>query len=276
MLFRFLDAAGRHRDAPMLPLGLSVGRLDLIAWRIAELFGQANGAKPLAQLSASLAGNPLDAFEVDGQWYTHALLNYYWRYAHACRFIEFDRVDSVVELGSGGGKQVEVLRKLHPHLTFYLLDLAPQLYVCGQYLKRVFPGQVVDYRVTRTASPVPAGQPGQILTLGNWQIRDLAPRGATLFWNDSSLSEMEPDVVLHYLGAVAPKVQSAFLCQCMEGKQVGRAGEFGVMQPTVFDHYVRGLGAEFELVDRSPAWQPLGRITDAGGYEDVIWRRVGR
>ena len=29
-----------------------------------------------------------------------------------------------MEIGSGSGKQVEVIKKLYPHLSFYVLDIA--------------------------------------------------------------------------------------------------------------------------------------------------------
>ena len=41
-----------------------------------------------------------------------------------------------MELGSGSGKQVEVVAKLHPNVCYFLFDMPPQLYLCEPFLLR--------------------------------------------------------------------------------------------------------------------------------------------
>ena len=119
--------------------GASLRDVRNLCYEYAACCGALNHAVPLDSIDASTVGNPLDVFYVDGKAYTTSYLNYYLDYAYCCRFVDFGNVATVAELGSGVGKQVEVLRKCHPHLCFYLFDIPPQLYVCHQYLSSVFP-----------------------------------------------------------------------------------------------------------------------------------------
>ena len=70
-------------------------------------------------------------------------------YAFASKLIDFDSIHSILELGTGIGGQLEVIKKLHPDVNYYVFDITPMLYVCEQYLKSIFPSSVVSYRETR-------------------------------------------------------------------------------------------------------------------------------
>jgi putative sugar O-methyltransferase len=228
-------------------------------------------AVPLEELSVSRVGNPEDVFEVDGRTYTRHLLYYYIRYAYVARFIDLQSTRTIVELGSGAGKQAEVIHKLHPDVTLLLFDIPPQLYVCHQYLSAVFPGDVVDYRATRVLPAIDALQPGRIYILGNWKFDLIADLPVDLFWNAASLQEMEPDVVAHYLRIVNGVAQSAYLMEMMAGKEIApRPGRHGVLRPTTLEHYRQGLAA-LELRDTSDVLLPTA--DRMRGYSDSFWAR---
>ena len=96
------------------------------AWHLLSKRVQ-NGAQSRSRdLHLSMIGNPEDRFNVEDRSWSYTMLNFYMRYAWACQFIDFDSIDSVVELGSGSGKQAEVWANLHPHLTLFLFDIPPQ------------------------------------------------------------------------------------------------------------------------------------------------------
>lgn len=145
--------------------GMSAVRLDVYecglrelqesAFRLTQLYGEHAGARALDSIELSSAGNPEDVFEIAGRAYTMRALYYYLRYAYCCQFVDFDEIDLMVELGSGMGRQIEIVRKLHPRIRVIAFDIPPQLYVCSQFLSAVFPDAVIGYETTRTYRALP-------------------------------------------------------------------------------------------------------------------------
>jgi hypothetical protein len=91
-----------------------------------------------------------------------------------------------------------------------------------------------------------------------------------LFWNSASFQEMEPEVVLNYLGPVNRRARGVFLREVMEGWRVARRpGTYGVLTPTTLDHYTRAL-SNFHLVDLSASALPHG---PSSIYSDSFWER---
>ena len=56
-------------------------------------------------------------------------------YSYANQFVDFDNIETVVELGSGWGSQAEVWMQLNPDVRLFLFDISPTLYVAEQYLR---------------------------------------------------------------------------------------------------------------------------------------------
>jgi len=252
--------------------GASLYDINLLSYEFARSYGERNGAKPIEEFEASLVGNPESIFQVEGRAYTTSMLHYYVQYAYCCKFMNFDSIDSILEIGGGFGKQVEVTKKLHPHLCFYMLDLPPQLYVCQQYLSALFPDSVVSYRQTRAMKSLPEQRNGKIFILGNWKIAELADLNYDLFWNSASFQEMEPSVVLNYLGYVNQQASKyAFLHERMEGSERSpEPDRIGVLEPTTLEHYKTGLEG-FELINLSRAVL-LPRLSDTS-YSFSFWKR---
>ena len=246
--------------------------LRLFAYEIAKSSAQSvHNAKSVSQWEASLVGNPEDSFEIDGRSYTMIMLNYYLHYVYACQTVDFDQVGTVVELGSGLGRQAEVIKKLHPDLTYLLFDIPPQLYVCQQYLSSVFPGSVVPYRQTRELNELSGNlKPGKIYILGTNKFPLLEGSKFDLFWNAASFQEMEPNIVANYLKYVNGEAFYVYLRQKKGSSLQKKPGRGGVLEQTTFDHYRENLRA-FELVDFSPSLGVLRRTPC--GYYDSMWVR---
>jgi len=84
----------------------------------AEKYGLSKGAPSLRKIEVSSIGNPEDFIEIDGKYYSESFIYYYLRYCYCTLFTEFDEINVIAELGSGSGKQLELIKKLHPHITF--------------------------------------------------------------------------------------------------------------------------------------------------------------
>lgn len=237
----------------------------------ARWYGAARGARPLEALNASIIGNPEDLFVMGDNTYTLSILRYYLEYAYCCHFVQFDALSSVMEIGSGMGKQVEVLRKLHGRLCFYLFDIPPQIYVCEQYLSAVFPGSVVGYRETRRLARLPAPEPGKIFIFGTWRLPELAGLSWDLHWNSTSYEEMEAGQTLNFLKYVNSYTSHhVFLQERMEGMvQARAAGKHGVLTPTRLEHYRQGLPA-FQMLDLSDGPDP----TTWSSFQCSLWKRT--
>ena len=253
-----------------LEYDLSRESLRRLWWSHTVLSRQQLGARPITDIETSLAGNPEDVLEVDGKRYTPSFLSCYLRYAYCSGFVDFDELDLVVELGSGVGSQIEVLKKFHPRLTVVVFDIAPQLYVCEQYLKTVFPDDVVSYGVTREWDNLEALESGKIHIMGTSSFPALQSVPVDLFLSSASLQEMEPDVVANYLKIVNETSQNVFLRQNFGGMSVAkRGGAPGVLRKTEFPVYENAL-ADFELIDRRFPENFNAAYTTV---ENTFWRR---
>lgn len=241
----------------------------LLCFEFSKCYGQKTAAKPIEQLTPSLIGNPLTVIEASGKAYPISILNYYLRYAYCCQFLNFDSIHVITELGSGSGKQIEVLKKLHPHLSFFIFDIPPQLYVCEQYLKAVFPNDVIPYRQTKSISKISSPEEGKIYIFGTCQFPILTSFKTDLFWNAASLQEIEPDTAKHYLSAVNESSRAIYLHEWMSG--VKRRGQKGLVVETQLKHYEEAL-THFKRVDLSPAYI-VPRMRRSEIYKDSFWER---
>jgi putative sugar O-methyltransferase len=241
----------------------------------AEQFGKDCGAIPLRDLDCSLIGNPKAHFEVDGKNYTVHMLYYYMRYAWCCKNIDFEKdVKIFVELGSGMGKQIEVMKKFFPKMTFMVFDIPPQIYVAEQYLKALFPDDVVGYRETRDMEELPEDREGKIYIFGNWQFPILERTDVDLFWNCASFQEMEPAVVRNYLSVVSKRAKYVYFFAVMKPiiHEASQPGEDGVLKSSSEKDFLEPL-ADFELIAEDPGNLPTG--IKLWEYKDYLLKRKG-
>lgn len=272
LILKFIKSSLRLRRAEKLwtiiskfITGIDIKNLRLLYFELAKLYGEKNGAKPINDLQDSLVGNPEDVFSVSGKHYTPSFLSYYCQYAYCSKYVDFNSIDTVMEIGSGAGRQIEVTKKLHPDLCFYVFDVPPQLYVCEQYLSALFPESVVSYRETRTLKRMPEKKKGRIYIFGNWKIADLENLNYDLFWNSASFQELESAVALNYLKYVNKQTnRHVFLCELMKGS------EHEVYDKTTLEHYKRGL-KDFQLRDISKA--VLSLYTSREPYYYSFWNK---
>lgn len=273
---RLLEAASRFLTNKLhIHLGYELAPESL--WRLSFAYSilaaSKTNARSLMDVQPSLYGNPEAVFEHEGKKYPFSFLKYYMHYVYCSRFVDFGKLKRVVELGSGGGQQAEVLKKYHPDLTILLFDIPPQGYVCEQYLKKSFPGQVESYRSTREISSLDELAEGKIHILGAWQMPLLSDYHHDLFISCTSLAEMEPHVVRNYLGFINKSASGVYLAQYFYGKAMARRkGLPGVMKSTVFKDYDEALN-QFNLIDRSPLNSQVGEERGEKVTEEAFWKR---
>lgn len=242
------------------------------AWSAALESARGSPAVPLQQLPASRAGNPR-GFKMERMFYTHSWLKYFARYAYVARFLLLDR-QVVAEIGPGSGKQAHLLKQAHPGLTVLLFDVAPQLYIANQYLKKALGDDVIGYDRARRIGSFADIEPGKVHVMGSWQVPLLSTGPLDLFWSAASFQEMEPDVVAHYLSFVA-HAENIYLMQAMGGQKVARrlnsgAMTEGVLEQTTLETYLDSLPCH-EIIDQRLA--VIAVYGDRNPYSDTFWRR---
>jgi hypothetical protein len=221
-----------------------------------------DGAKPIEELEASRVGNP-QGFEIDGRFYTLSWLNFYCRYAFVSQHMRFsDQV--LIEVGSGSGKQAEMLKKAHPDLTIVLFDLPTQLYVCNQYLSKVFEGtgHVADYRACSGVQSFSDIQKGKINILPHWKFPIVENQEFDLLWNAASFQEMGEEASRYLKSAAGAKAM--FLMHNIKYRRGAEApGDRGVISPKTL--------SPFREVDREVA--RLAFPVQTWLYFDSFWKR---
>ena len=178
--------------------------------------------------------------------------------------------ETIVELGSGSGTQVEVLKKLYPDLTVLCYDLPVQVFLCENYLSQVF-GQSKVTRTVETLQWKDLSQlkKGGINCFGCWQIPLLKDLDFDVFWSAASFGEMEPEITENYLAYITGRVKWIYLLQARYGKET--RGRTHVKKPLVFDDYKRILSSHI-LVDQRDAYQANKRLSQSGGYFEAVWK----
>ena len=259
------------RDRDVLPYQMRPADIQELAFRHCELLGELCDARPLESVEVSLFGNPEDTFTIRNRTYTMSFLDFYIRYCFAHRHIAFEGSEIVVELGSGSGYQVELLKKLYPEMTFLCFDLPAQLFLCETYLSEALGAEnVVGVDVTREWTDLSMVEKGGVHFFGSWQFPLISDFPFDAFWNAASFGEMEPAVVENYLSFVRGNAKWIYLQQARHGKEMSGSKNV-VLTPIVFDDYDRMLKG-YRLQQERDAWWARRRRWETMGYFEGVWR----
>jgi putative sugar O-methyltransferase len=261
------------KDRAILPYGLSIPDIREMAYHHCELMGKLTKAKHISEIEISTIGNPADIFEIDGRKYSVHFLSYYLRYCFMHKCIPFTGSEIIVELGSGSGKQIEVLKKLYPNLTVLCFDLPGQIFLCEAYLSEALgKEQIVGTDTTLSWKDMSQIKRGHTHFFGNWQLPLTKDYEFDIFLNAASFGEMEPNVVKNYLSCIKGKAKHIYLLQARHGKET--TGKAHVKDKSTFDDYVRMLPG-YLLQDHHDAYQAHKRLLDSGGYFEAVWKKDG-
>ena len=222
--------------------------------------------RSINEISVSDIGEPAMLYENNGRKIEYQTLDLYSRCAYVAKFMDFNKINTIVELGSGSGAQAELIAKLHPSITLILVDVSPQLYVAHQYLSAVFPERVVRFNPKFCSTDLKTLRKGSIYFLANWQI-NLITAPIDLFWSAASFAEMEPLVVKNYLKVASNFSNNMYIQQVFGGKHVAsKIGNLGVVKKTIFKDYEDSLH-NFKLLDRR-------HVSKKSSYEHSFWAKA--
>jgi len=260
------------KNRPILPYGLSLSSIREMAYHHCELKAELTGSVPISDIGISDFGNPADLFEVNDKKYTISFLDYYLRYCFANKHIDFNGEEIIVELGSGSGHQIEVLKKIYPKATIFCFDLPLQIYLCETYLSNALGEEnIVSTSETQNWQSLEKYKKGCVHFLGNWQFPLLKNFKFDVFWNAASFGEMEPEVVKHYLSYIKDQADWVYLLQARHGKET--AGITHVRKSIAFDDYREYLSG-YALHGEEDVYQSVQRLSASGGYFEAIWKKM--
>lgn len=256
-----------------LPYSLRLSDIREMAYKHSSLQGQLSGAQPISSVEVSDFGNPQDLFLIKGKKYTMKFLSFYVRYCFAQNYIKLRGDETIIELGSGSGFQVEILKKMYPNLTILCFDLPAQLYLCEKYLENVFGTEaIVSSEKNLDLTDLSKLEKGKIHLFGNWQFPLLKDFSFDIFWNAASFGEMEPNIVANYLSYVTGNCKWVYLMQARNGKESSK--DSGVVKPILFDDYNQMLGSDYTLIEEDDAYDAHRRVSQTGGYFQALWQKA--
>jgi putative sugar O-methyltransferase len=268
-----LELVKADREAAVLPYDLSLKDLDDAAFRLCEITGELAGVRPLKDFKMSKVHRPEYTFVKNGNEYSYPVLYSYLHYVNCAQHVDFEEVENVVEIGPGAGRQVELIRRFHPNINFYLFDVAPTLYFCERFLSAAFPGAVVPYQDLRERAEISIDGTGKIACLGHWQIDGLRPIGRTLSFNTAVFCLMSPSHAERYFDHLMAYADSFYL---MEPRRADCSEIYGLPESTCLEDLERFLDGGFDLLNCDRAVMPLGLKKGFGDFHSMVWRRRGQ
>ncbi len=119
--------------------------------------------------------------------------------------------NTVIELGAGYGRFAWVLLTQFQDLRYFVVDIPPALAIAEEYLTRLFPKRPAFRfrRFKKYAEVKSEMESAQIGFLTPNQLDLIPGLGAGLFVNISSLHEMRPDQIAHYIGKIGEHTGSS-------------------------------------------------------------------
>lgn len=255
----------------LLPYSLSLKDIREMAYNNCLVQGELAKIKSISEIEASTFGNPSDLFEINGKKYTMQFLNFYIRLCFAQRHIEMKGSETIVELGSGSGFQVELLKKVFPDLTILCFDLPFPLVLCEQYLSESLGKQnIVKSTETIDWTDLNDLQKGKVHMFGNWKFPLIKEFKFDIFWNAASFGEMEPTIVKNYLSYVINSGKFIYLLQARNGKESTKTS--GVETPITFNDY-KDMLSGYQMIKESDAFEAHRKMFQSGGYFQAVWER---
>lgn len=168
------------------------------------------------QLEEPLVGNPpYNLF--NGKRVSQDIFNSLLEYlsvVHACPMGE---ISSIVEIGAGYGRTAFCFLTFHPEKKYIIVDFPPALYVCQEYLTRVFPDRkAMKFRSFENFSEIENEfEQANMVFLTPDQLVKIPDGSINLFLAIDCLHEMKAERVIHYFNE-ADRLSQYFYYKCWE------------------------------------------------------------
>ncbi|MFA5159626.1 MAG: putative sugar O-methyltransferase [Candidatus Omnitrophota bacterium] len=159
-----------------------------LLWEYVKRIGSMDQIK---ELQEPKEGNPITV-SWEGQNVSQDLANSLIEYYAISKTMPFERINTVLEIGGGYGRNAYVILTLNPHIKIVLVDIPPAMYVAQRYLSSVFRERRV-FKVRNFSSYAEVEkeiEAASIVFLMPHQISLMPPKRFDLSMNISSFGEM--------------------------------------------------------------------------------------
>jgi len=144
-------------------------------------------------------------FQLNGKTFTQDLLNSTLEFGTISHWLPSEQPPrTVAELGAGYGRLAYVFAQMMPAARYVIVDIPPTLYMSQWYLTRVLP-DVATFRFrpfTSYAEVAPEIEAARLVFVEPQQLALFPRESVDLFITISSLAEMRPEQVAHYLAEI--------------------------------------------------------------------------
>lgn len=263
ILLKASEIIFEKNNLSLLPYELSFEDLNIAALDKALLFAKAQKLPPVTDIPVVEELGTGYQFEIDGQKYNYLYLYYYLRFAFCASVVDFEKIDTFVEIGSGSGRSTEIIKRLYPHITCHLFDIGPQLYVANRYLSAALPNQIAPFGASEE-------QTGKIHFHPHHEIEKFTPQGKTISWATMVYCIMEPNTAKAYFDSLTKFSDYIYLCEPMTS---AGGGQYGLKEPMERRHYEQFIQPTHELTAEQKVGRPLANIKLWGGVEEMVWSK---
>jgi putative sugar O-methyltransferase len=191
--------------------------------------------KDLLKISDSTFGNPIGFYKND-KFYTSQFLNDLKYINIIKKNTDFNKINSVVELGAGIGMLASCFLKLNKNIKYLIIDIPPVLFFSEYYLKNLG-FKVFGYKDIKKGKQVNLNEifkNYQVCCIPTWMLELLKNYSSDLFINIGSFQEMEKESALNYVNIIKNSINKyIYLSNSVLGHQKAiKKGLFGVLNPT--------------------------------------------
>jgi len=204
--------------------------------------------KILERVEDTKEGNP-HGFEINKKFYTLFFLKEMMQIFFIEKKIKLEKLEVVLELGSGAGIKASTFLKVNPNMTYIILDIPPALYVAQQYLAaqnyKIF--TYSDAKKIKSLKEINFNN-FDVICLAPWMIGHLDDISVDIFINVFSFQEMEPWLVKNYLEKISSITKKyIYIANLKKGHSAAKKGELGVLKRTTRQDYINFLESSYDL-----------------------------
>ncbi len=219
--------------------------------------------KDLLEAKDSEFGSPI-GFYKKNKFYTSAFLKTLLHINFIKKNTNFEKINSVIELGAGIGLLASAFIQLKKNLKYIVIDIPPALYISEYYLKSLNYKTFGYENLINNQNSVIDFDKYQVILLPPWKLDLLKETKLDLFINIASFQEMEKSQSLNYLKLLNKNISKyIFLNNAIKGhSKANKTGKFGVIEKTTMIDCEKFLESSFsirkkEIEDRSNNYKTI-------------------
>jgi len=191
--------------------------------------------KDLLEISDSTFGNPIGFYKKD-KFYTNQFLRELTHVHFVKKNTDFNKIESIIELGSGIGLLASCFLKLKKNVKYLLIDIAPMIFFSEYYLRNLG-FKVCGYKELKNMKNPNLNkifEEYQVCCIPSWKLELLKDYKSDLFINVASFQEMENDQSKNYINIIKKSVkQGVYLSNKINGHHKSvKKDMFGVLKAT--------------------------------------------